>query len=317
MAEIRRLALTVVVIGNATVDLSYEVPRLPAPGETVLARAKRVDAGGKGLNQAIVARRAGAEVVYCAPLGQDAQAEVILERLEAEGCEPNSLRRVPVPTDESLIFVAPAGENAIVSTAAAAHALDETAVAPILAGLSEGDLLLMQGNLTRAVTAVCLDRAREAGARTMLNPAPIAFDYEGLWPAVGIAVVNEVESALLTGIGDPTTAAQGAAAFRRAVQWSPRSAPKACPWLDGDGERHVPAPQVEAVDTTGAGDVFCGVLAAALETRLDWAPALRWAVAAASVSVTRRGTASAFPSTRGARCGCARRRSPAWSGRDG
>jgi ribokinase len=77
--------LTVVVIGNATVDLSYEVPRLPVPGKTVLAGTKLVDAGGKGLNQAIVARRAGAEVVYCAPLGRDAQAGVILERLEAEG----------------------------------------------------------------------------------------------------------------------------------------------------------------------------------------------------------------------------------------
>ena len=77
--------MTVVVIGNATVDLSYDAPRLPAAGETVLARAKRVDAGGKGLNQAVVARRAGAEVVYCAPLGHDAPADVILERLGTEG----------------------------------------------------------------------------------------------------------------------------------------------------------------------------------------------------------------------------------------
>jgi ribokinase len=287
--------LTVVVIGNATVDLSYEVPRLPAPGETVLARAKRVDAGGKGLNQAIVARRAGAEVVYCAPLGQDAQAEVILERLNDEGLEAAQLRRVPVPTDESLIFVAP-GENAIVSTAAAAHALDKTAVTPILAGLRAGDLLLMQGNLRRAVTVACLDRARKAGVRTMLNAAPIAFDYDGLWPTVGIAVVNEVESALLTGISDPTTAAQ---ALRRSGVGTVVTTlgAEGVSLVDSDGEHRVPAPQVEAVDTTGAGDVFCGVLAAALETPLEWAPALRWAVVAASVSVTRRGTASTFPSS--------------------
>jgi ribokinase len=154
----------------------------------------------------------------------------------------------------------------------------------------------MQGNLTRAVTAACLDRAREAGARTMLNPAPIAFDYEGLWPAVCIAVVNEVESALLTGIGDPTTAAQ---ALRRSGVDTVVTTlgAEGVSMVDGDGEHRVPAPQIEAVDTTGAGDVFCGVLAAALETPLEWAPALRWAVAAASVSVTRRGTASAFPSS--------------------
>jgi ribokinase len=287
--------LTVVVIGNATVDLSYEVPRLPASGDTILAQAKRVDAGGKGLNQAIVARRAGAEVVYCAPLGRDAQAGVILERLDAEGFGAEHLQRLAVPTDESLIFIAPTGENAIVSTAAAAQALNEAAVRPLLAVLRPGDLLLMQGNLTRAITAFCLESAREAGVRTMLNPAPIAFDYDGLWSAVDIAVVNEVESALLTGIGDPATAAQ---ALRRAGGGTVVTTlgPDGVFLADGDRGRRVRAPQVEAVDTTGAGDVFCGVLAAALETPLEWAPALRWAVAAASVSATRRGTASAFPS---------------------
>lgn len=287
--------MSVVVIGNATVDLSYEAPRLPAPGETVLARAKRIDAGGKGLNQAIVARRAGAQVVYCAPLGQDAQAGVILERLEAEGFEVEYLQRLAVPTDESLIFIAPSGENAIVSTAAAAHALDEAGVAPLLAVLRPADLLLMQGNLTRAITAFCLDRARETGARTMLNPAPIAFDYEGLWPAVGIAVVNEVESGLLTGTGDPATAAQALRRLGVGTVVTTLGA-EGVFLLDGDGERRVPAPKVEAVDTTGAGDVFCGVLAAAIEMRLAWDTALRWAVAAASFSVTRRGTVSAFPS---------------------
>jgi ribokinase len=287
--------LTVVVIGNATVDLSYEVPRLPAAGETVLAQAKQVDAGGKGLNQAVVARRAGAEVVYCAPLGSDALAEVILERLETEGLGVRHLWRLPVPTDESLIFVTPSGENAIVSTAAAAHALDQAAVAPVLAVLRASDLLLMQGNLTRALTAFCLTRASAAGVRTMLNPAPIAFDYNGLWPAVDIAVVNEVESACLSGEPDPSAAAD---ALRRegvgAVVTTLGA--KGVRLVDGEGERQVPAPEVKAVDTTGAGDVFCGVLAAALEAALDWQAALRWAVAAASLSVTRRGTASAFPS---------------------
>jgi ribokinase len=287
--------LTVVVIGNATVDLSYEVPRLPAPGETVLGWAKRVDAGGKGLNQAVVARRAGAEVVYCAPLGPDAPAEVIFERLGSEGLEARHLWRLPVPTDESMIFVTPSGENAIVSTAAAAHALDEAAVAPVLSVLRASDLLLMQGNLTRALTAFCLGRASAAGARTVLNPAPIAFDYDGLWPGVDIAVVNEVESAHLSGEHDPRSAAdalrrQGVGAVVTTL------GPEGAQLVDGEGERHVPAPEVKAVDTTGAGDVFCGVLAAALAAALDWQTALRWAVAAASLSVTRRGTASAFPS---------------------
>ena len=99
--------MTVVVIGNATVDLSYDVPRLPAAGETVLARAKRVDAGGKGLNQAVVRGGAPAPRWSSAPLGHAAPADVILERLGTEGLEARHLRRLPVPTDESLIFVTP------------------------------------------------------------------------------------------------------------------------------------------------------------------------------------------------------------------
>jgi ribokinase len=287
--------LTVFVIGNTTVDLSYEVRRLPVPGETVLARAKLVDTGGKGLNQAIVARRAGAEVVYCAPLGRDAQAEVILERLGCEGLAVEHLRRVSAPTDESLIFVAASGENAIVSTAAAAQSLDEAATALVLDRLGPDDLLLMQGNLTRATTAFCLGRARRAGARTMLNPAPIAFDYAGLWPAVDLAVVNEVESEILTGIADPAVAAQALrqVGVRAVVTTLGREGARL---LDDTGERSVPAPDVEAVDTTGAGDVFCGVLAAAIDAQFGVEAALRWAVTAASLSVTRRGTASAFPS---------------------
>lgn len=287
--------MTVVVIGNATVDLSYEVPRLPLPGETVLARAKLADAGGKGLNQAIVAWRGGAEVVYCAPLGTDAQAEVILERLEREGLATEHVRRVSAATDESLIFVSAAGENAIVSTAAAAHSLDEAAAAPVLDLLQAADLLLMQGNLTRATTSFCLEQARAAGAPTMLNPAPIAFDYDGLWPAVDLAVLNEVESEILTGEGDPTAAAE---ALRRAGAGAVVTTlgPEGVRLVDAKGEWFLRAPQVEAVDTTGAGDVFCGVLAAALETRLDLEAGVRWAVASASLSVTRRGTASAFPS---------------------
>jgi ribokinase len=288
--------VAVVIIGNATVDLSYEVPRLPAQGETVLARSKVVDAGGKGLNQAIVARRAGAAVVYCAPLGQDEHAEIILDRLHRDGVLTDHLQRVPVPTDESLILVDPSGQNAIVSTAAAAHSLDEMSAAPILAQLRGGrDFLLMQGNLTRAVTASCLERARGAGVRTMLNPAPIAFDYNGLWPTVDLAIVNEVESEILTGIADPGPATQ---ALRRA------GASTVITTLGAQGARvvsaerefAVPAPHVAAIDTTGAGDVFCGVLAAALEAQLSLEPAVRWAVTAASLSVTRRGTASAFPS---------------------
>lgn len=287
--------MTILVIGNATVDLSYDVPQLPAPGETVLARTKLIDAGGKGLNQAVVARRAGANVVYCAPIGRDLAAGVIVERLEREGLATRYLQRVCAATDESLIFVALTGENAIVSTAAAAHSFDQVAAASAFDGLDTNDLLLMQGNLSRASTAWCLEQARGRRMRTIVNPAPIAFEYGQLWPSIDIAVVNEVESEALTGLDDPAVAAE---ALRRAGAQIVVTTLGAlgARLTDDRGDRYFPAPQVEAVDTTGAGDVFCGILAAAIDARIDLACALDWAVAAASLSVTRRGTSSAFPS---------------------
>ena len=156
--------MTILVLGNATVDLCYEVERFPVPGETLLAWNKLVDAGGKGLNQAVAAHRAGVAVRFCAALGNDAAAKVILQHLAAEGLSAAALWRHVGPTDESLIFVASSGENAIVSTVGAARSVTPAAARAALEGLSAGDTLLMQGNLDR-LRDKCLDFFRgQAGA---------------------------------------------------------------------------------------------------------------------------------------------------------
>ena len=112
--------MAVVVIGNAVVDIAYQVERLPGSGETALARERRVDVGGKGLNQAIIAHRAGAEVRFCAGLGDDAAGAMIRACFEAEGLSTAWLVSVPCATDESIVYVARSGENCIVSTDEAA-----------------------------------------------------------------------------------------------------------------------------------------------------------------------------------------------------
>jgi len=289
--------MTVIVVGNATVDLSFRVDRLPAPGETLLARERVVDAGGKGLNQAVVARRAGATVLFRAPVGDDADAAVIRERLAAEGMGADDLVVRPGATDQSILWVAEDGENVIVSTADRARGLTVgEATAPVEHG-RPGDIVLVQGNLARAVTAAVLTRARERGLTTMLNPAPIHFDYEGLWPLVDIAVVNAVEARALGG-GEPAGVEAAGRALRAAGAGSVVVTLGAggAWWTGPSGEGRVPAPSVEAVDTSGAGDVFCGVVAARLAAGLDLDEAVAPAVAAAAVAVTRRGTSSAFPS---------------------
>jgi ribokinase len=292
MSEIR---LTVVVVGNAVVDVAYQVERLPEGGETLLARKRTVDVGGKGLNQAIAARRAGAEVRLCAGLGSDPAAGVIRARLEAEGLSTAWLAPVPCATDESIVYVARSGENCIVSTDAAARSLTSTHAEAVLATMAPGDVLLLQGNLRREVTRRCLALAHAAPATTVLNPAPIAFDYAGLWPMVDVAILNRVEARRLTGEVEIDTAA---AVLRR--QGTGRVVltlgPEGALVQEGPGPpRHVPAPVVTVVDTTGAGDVLAGVVAAGLDRGLPLMAAVRWAVAAASRKVTRRGTTSAFP----------------------
>ena len=118
------------VLGNAAIDLSYPVSSLPIPGETLLAGAKQVEIGGKGLNQAVVAARAGAATRLVAAVGDDWAGAMIRDRLAAEKLDPVDLHIADAPTDESIIMVTPDGENAIVSTAAAAARLPLTRVAP-------------------------------------------------------------------------------------------------------------------------------------------------------------------------------------------
>jgi ribokinase len=263
----------------------------------VLARGRSVDAGGKGLNQAIVARRAGAEVRFCASVGRDPAAAIIRARLEADGLNAGWLVAVPGATDESIVYVARSGENCIVSTDAAAKQLALADVEDVLIGLSPGHVLLMQGNLSREVTGACLARARAAEATTILNPAPIDFDYTGLWPLVDIAILNQIEARMLTGEAGIDTASE-VLRSRGVGKVVLTLGSQGALVREGQGRpQRVPAPGVIAVDTTGAGDVLAGVVAAGIDRGLSLLPAVRWAVAAASHKVTRPGTSSGFPTS--------------------
>jgi ribokinase len=287
--------LTIAVIGNAVRDLTYRVAALPLPGETVLARSRQGGPGGKGLNQAVAARRAGAAVRFCAVVGADAAGDEIAALLAAEGIAPDGLHLWGGPSDESVLLVAESGENQIVSTAAAAGALTPAMAAALLAELAPGDSVLLQGNLSLATTRACLEEARARGLRTLLNAAPVAFDHGGLWPLVDLALVNEAESRTLTGDAAPGAAAaalRAAGAGTVVVTLGAAGAMLAGP----DGMRAVAAPPVAAVDSAGAGDVLCGVLAAALDRGLAPLQGLRWAVAAAALAVTLPGALAAIPS---------------------
>ncbi|HEX6119044.1 MAG TPA: PfkB family carbohydrate kinase [Dongiaceae bacterium] len=285
----------VIVVGNCTVDLSFAVPRFPKAGETLLALERHVDLGGKGANQAMVAHRFGIETLLAAPIGRDAEGDWACAQLAAEGLPPAGIQRTDTATDQSIIYVTPDGENSIVSShRAAAQATADWATA-VIAAAPAGAHLLMQGNLSLATTCAALGAARARGLPTIMNPAPIQYAYDKVFPLTDLVVLNEIEAVELGRRSDPIAAGQAIQDGGVATVIVTLGADGAV-LIAGEAPIRFPAPRVAAVDSVGAGDVFCGALAACHARDMAIATAIQIAIEAASLAVTRRGTQASFPS---------------------
>jgi ribokinase len=284
----------VCVLGNAMVDLSMMVPRLPVPGETLVASGLTRAPGGKGLNQAVAASRAGASVLFRAPVGADPDGDFLASALAGERCAVRLLRQ-PRPTDVSVLLVAADAENCIVSVCACAEQLDAAAAEAVAAELAAGDWLLLQGNLGAEATAAAARRAVRGGARVLFNPAPIRWPADAVLAASAVVVANRGEAVALADCADPAAAATALRARGPAIAVVTLGA-AGCVWSDGAGVHADPAPVVRAVDTTGSGDTFCGVLAACLAAGAELTGAIAVAQRAAALAATRRGAFAAIPS---------------------
>ncbi len=283
----------VFVLGNASIDTTLRVARLPVPGETLMAAGLERAPGGKGFNQAVMAARAGVAVRFCAPLGGEPETRLIREALVREGLAGDMVES-RAATDLSMLLVDPSGENCIVSTGACADALTEAQALAFVAGMDGGDWLLLQGNLGEAVTVAAANAAKEGAARgrVMLNTAPLRWDCARLLPLCDVVVANRVEARAITGCdGAAAAVALRAGGGIGIVTMGAAGCVVAAP--EPAAMASVPA---TAVDTTGAGDVFCGVLAAGLALGWAVADALAWAQGAAALSVTRAGCFGSFPS---------------------
>jgi len=285
----------VVVVGSANVDLVVDVPRHPAGGETILGGDLRRSPGGKGANQAAGAARAGgAQTSFVGAVGRDDSADLLLASLRRAGVRTDLVWRLDVPTGTALITVSPDGENAIVvAPGANSHLAVE---APQAERIAAADVVLAQLEIPLDVVRAAA-QARRPGALLVLNAAPSRPLPDDLWAAVDVLVVNEHEAADL--VDDP--AATDPAGLADALL---ERVPAVVVTLGGDGSLvarrgqapvTVPARPVEAVDTTGAGDTYCGVLAAALARGEDLADAARLAAAAGALAVTRPGAQDAVP----------------------
>ncbi|KAB1867177.1 ribokinase [Microbacterium algeriense] len=273
----------VAVVGSANLDLVVEVSRPPLVGETLLGRAGGRFSGGKGLNQAVASARSGAPTRFCGVVGTDEAGDVLQQTLADAGVEAAVRRSAAAPTGAAHVLAFDDGDNSIIVAAGANAELDAD---DAVAGVAGAAVVLAQLEVPVESVAAALRAGRAEGALTILNAAPAHDATIELLGDVDVLVVNETECAELGGIerlhaaGAQTvvlTQGAGGVTLHRA----------------GDDPLHVDAFRIDPVDTTGAGDAFCGALAAALAQGAVIEAALIRACAAGAVVAQHRGATTA------------------------
>ena len=287
----------ITVFGSVGLDLIGTVPRLPGPGETVLGGTFATAPGAKGANQALAAKRAGAAVRHICATGDDEFGRQATVLLAEGGVDLSRMKRVAGPTAIAMIYVDAHGENAIAVLPGANATHTAAAADAALADMGRGDILMLQQEITQAATARALDLARQKGIVSILNTAPFLDTTPGLAGKASILVANETEFALLcNGETEPLEGLMR--------DWARTHAQTVIVTLGADGARaatpdgafmSVPALPVTPIDTVGAGDTFCGYLAAGLDAGLGLETAMRRAAVAASLACTKPGAQPAVP----------------------
>ncbi|WP_419907436.1 ribokinase [Hoeflea sp.] len=289
----------ITVLGSINMDLIATVQRLPAPGETVAGKDFATAAGGKGANQALAAGRAGSAVRMVGAVGNDQFAAPSLELLVEAGIDIEAIRKVDGATGTALILVESSGENAIAVIPGANGHIDETSAMDTAGLMSPGDHLLLQLEIPAAAIRTALQAARERGATSVLNIAPLTDEAVELAANADIVIANETEFERLAGVSSMapeerenalmdlhgqsgqtiivTLGAEGVIAARDSALLRAESLP------------------IEPVDTVGAGDTFCGYLAAGLDRGELFDAALRQAAVAGRLACLKPGAQPAIP----------------------
>ncbi|SDB07547.1 ribokinase [Bauldia litoralis] len=287
----------ITVFGSINVDIVSRVAKSPQPGETVMGSDYQLIAGGKGANQALAARRAGAKVRLVGAIGDDDIAGRALTELDPAGVDLSDVAHLAGTTGVAIITVNDAGENTIVVSPGANARVSATQVPPD--SFSAEDTLLLQMEVPHDENRAVARRAAAAGARVVLSLAPFSpIDVEQLDPA-SIVIVNEHEAADfarhlgLSARGETAVVTALARRLNRTViaTLGPEGAVASGP----DGLIRVPALAVTPVDTTGAGDTFAGVLAAYLDEGATLEAAMAKAAIAGSLACTKHGAQPSFP----------------------
>ncbi|TYB94566.1 ribokinase [Micromonospora sp. WP24] len=295
------MSARVVVVGSTNLDLVVTAPQLPRPGETVLGEDFRTVPGGKGANQAVAAARAGAACDFVGAVGDDEFGVQLRASLVGSGVDVGRLRTVPGASGVALIAVDRSAENFIVVAPGANGALTDLS-AEDRATIAAADVLLLQLEVPMPTVVRAADWARAAGTIVVLNAAPAAELPAELFDLVDVLVVNEHEAATVAGLASDEPAVLLDALLERVPRVVLTLGARGAAYADRRGLRlDVPAPLIDAVDTTAAGDAFTGALAVSWAERggavseESVAASLRWACAAGAACARRPGASTALP----------------------
>ncbi len=293
-------APSILVVGSSNTDMAVKLDRLPKPGETILGGEFACAAGGKGANQAVSAARAGGAVTFIARIGRDALGDKAVAGFAADGINvEHIIRDRTAPSGVALIFIGRAGENSIAVAPGSNGKLVPADLRKARAAFCHDGVLLLQLEIPMKAVEAAAELAVQAGRRVILNPAPAQSLPASLLRRISVLTPNESETELLTGV----TLTDEAAMARAAAELLSRGVQNVVITLGArgvcvagkDGCQVIPGYKVDAIDTTAAGDVFNGALAAALTEGKSLFEAARFANAAAAVSVTRMGAQTSAP----------------------
>lgn len=288
------------VVGNINIDFLLPAERLPAEGENVVAEEMQLQAGGKGANQAVAAARLGAEVYMVGRVGPDPFGTLLVRNLEREGISVEHVGTdQSTPTGAAFVIVLPRGENAIISALGANLQLTPARVEEAFAAMEQLDGILVQ----MGIPLETVDRVIQIGADSevpvLLDPTPLRGRLPNLWRYASVVTPNQSEAAVMAGIPVDTIGSAMEAAERIHHSGVPRVVVKlgkrGCVLYDDDGPTRIRAYEVQAVDTTGAGDAFAAALAVGLAEGLDFDEAAVMASATAAIACTKVGAQASLP----------------------
>jgi len=294
------MSIPIYIIGSSNTDMVVKAERLPAPGETILGGTFLMNAGGKGANQAVAAARLGGNVSFIANLGNDLFGTQALEQFKRENIHTQFITLdAQHPSGVALINVDASGENCIAVAPGANGNLSPELLKSFFTSLTPPALVLIQLEIPITTVEFILAQCARQSIPVIVNPAPAHTLRDDVLKQVSIITPNESEAELITGI--PITdeyAVKKTAAFlhKKGINKVVLTLGKrGAYWSTGEGEGFVATPSVTTVDTTAAGDCFSGALAVALSENETLENAVKFACAAAAISVTRMGAQASMP----------------------